>query len=130
MYIDKKIREHTLLQAIARVNRVAKGKKRGYVVDYIGLANHLTEALTLYAATDEQEELRNGLKNITSELPVLEERYQRLVQFFKAAGVMGIKDFVQGRLAGIEADAAVVHAARGLADIETLTGRREPTIVT
>jgi len=34
MYIDKKIREHTLLQAIARTNRVKKGKKRGYVVDY------------------------------------------------------------------------------------------------
>lgn len=111
MYIDKKIREHTLLQAIARVNRVAKGKKRGYVVDYIGLANHLTEALTLYAATDEQEELRDGLKSITSELSVLEERYQRLVQFFKAAGVKDVEGFVQGRLAGIEADAAVVHAA-------------------
>jgi type I restriction enzyme R subunit len=111
MYIDKKIREHTLLQAIARVNRVSKGKKRGYVVDYIGLANHLTDALTLYAATDEQAELRDGLKNITSELPVLEERYQRLVQFFQAAGVSGIEDFVQGRLAGIDADAAVVHAA-------------------
>ncbi|MEO8342252.1 MAG: HsdR family type I site-specific deoxyribonuclease [Gallionella sp.] len=111
MYIDKKIREHTLLQAIARVNRVSKGKKRGYVVDYIGLANHLTEALTLYAATDEQAELGDGLKNITSELPVLDERYQRLVQFFKAAGVSGVEDFVQGRLAGIEADTAVVHAA-------------------
>lgn len=110
MYIDKKIREHTLLQAIARVNRVVKGKKRGYVVDYIGLANHLTEALTLYAATDEQEELRDGLKNITSELPVLEERYQRLVQFFMAAEVKNVEDFVLGRLAGIEADAAVVHA--------------------
>ncbi len=111
MYIDKKIREHTLLQAIARVNRVARGKKRGYVVDYIGLANHLTEALTLYAATDEQEELRDGLKNITSELPVLEERYQRLVQFMVAAGVTGIEGFVRGQLAGVEADAAVVHAA-------------------
>ncbi len=111
MYIDKKIREHTLLQAIARVNRVAKGKKRGYVVDYIGLANHLTEALTLYIATDEQEELRDGLKSITSELPVLEERYHRLVQFFEAAGVMGIGTFVQGRLSDMDADAAVVHAA-------------------
>lgn len=111
MYIDKKIREHALLQAIARVNRVAKGKKRGYVVDYIGLANHLTEALTIYAATDEQEELRDGLKSITSELPVLEERYQRLVQFFRGAGVKAIEDFVQGRLGGVEADAVVVHAA-------------------
>ena len=111
MYIDKKIREHTLLQAIARVNRVSKGKKRGYVVDYIGLANHLTEALTLYAATNEQEELRDGLRNFTSELPVLEERYQRLVQFFKAAGVRGVEDFVQGRLTCIEADAAIVQTA-------------------
>jgi type I restriction enzyme R subunit len=110
MYIDKRIREHALLQAIARVNRVAKGKKRGYVVDYIGLANHLTEALTLYAATEEQEELRDGLKSITSELPVLEERYQRLVQFFKAAGVKGVEDFVLGRLAGVKEDAAAVHA--------------------
>jgi type I restriction enzyme R subunit len=46
MYIDKKLREHTLLQAIARTNRVTKkGKHRGYIVDYIGLANHLTDAL-------------------------------------------------------------------------------------
>lgn len=111
MYIDKKIREHTLLQAIARVNRVAKGKQRGYVVDYIGLANHLTEALSLYAATDEQDELRDGLKNITSELPVLDERYQRLVQFFKAAGIKGIEDFVQGRLVDVAQDAVVVHEA-------------------
>jgi type I restriction enzyme R subunit len=44
MYIDKKLREHTLLQAIARTNRVKKGKQRGYIVDYIGLANHLTDA--------------------------------------------------------------------------------------
>jgi type I restriction enzyme R subunit len=43
MYIDK-LREHTLLQAIARTNRVKKGKQRGYIVDYIGLANHLTDA--------------------------------------------------------------------------------------
>ena len=49
--------EHTLLQAIARTNRVARGKKRGYIVDYIGLANHLTEALTIYAVTDEMQEL-------------------------------------------------------------------------
>ncbi|MCJ7600817.1 MAG: HsdR family type I site-specific deoxyribonuclease [Desulfobulbaceae bacterium] len=111
MYIDKKIREHTLLQAIARTNRVKPGKKRGYVVDYIGLANHLTEALTLYAATDEQEELAAGLKSITSEVPVLEERYQRLLQLFAANKVKHVAEFVQGKLPDVEADAAVVHAA-------------------
>jgi type I restriction enzyme, R subunit len=111
MYIDKKIREHTLLQAIARTNRVKKGKQRGYVVDYIGLTDNLTAALTLYAATDEQQELAQGLKNIASEIPVLEERYQRLLQLFAEHKVAKVREFVEGQLAGIEEDAAVVHEA-------------------
>lgn len=111
MYIDKKLREHTLLQAIARTNRVKKGKQRGYIVDYIGLANHLTDALTLYAASDELQELHDGMQNITSELPVLEERYQRLLQHFTALGVKSIKAFVNGALPNLDADAAVVQEA-------------------
>lgn len=111
MYIDKKIREHTLLQAIARTNRVKKGKKRGYVVDYIGLTENLTDALTLYAATDEQQELQAGLKNIYSEIPILEERYQRLLQLFSSHKVEKLREFVQGKLPSVEADAKVVHEA-------------------
>jgi type I restriction enzyme R subunit len=111
MYIDKKLREHTLLQAIARTNRVMRGKQRGYVVDYIGLANHLTEALSLYAASDELQELHDGLQAIGSELPVLEERYQRLLQHFREAGIRQIGEFVTGSLPGLQADAAVVDAA-------------------
>jgi type I restriction enzyme R subunit len=111
MYIDKKLREHTLLQAIARTNRVAKGKKRSYIVDYIGLANHLTEALTIYAATDELQELKAGLQDISSELPILDERYQRLLQHFDALGVKQIKQFVNGDLADMAAEASVVDAA-------------------
>jgi type I restriction enzyme, R subunit len=117
MYIDKRLREHTLLQAIARTNRVKRGKQRGYIVDYIGLANHLTEALTLYTASDELQELHDGLKNITTELPVLEERYQRLLQHFHTLGVDGIDAFVTGKLGDLRQDAAVVHAAvKALAD--------------
>lgn len=111
MYIDKKLREHTLLQAIARTNRVKKGKQRGYIVDYIGLANHLTDALTLYAASDELQELHDGMQNITSELPVLEERYQRLLQHFTALDIKQIKAFATGTLPNLDADAAVVHEA-------------------
>ena len=85
MYIDKRLREHNLLQAIARVNRVAKGKQRGFIVDYIGLANHLTEALSIYAAEDARD-IQQGLKNLLTELPILEERYRRLLQHFRAAG--------------------------------------------
>ncbi|HOY24160.1 MAG TPA: HsdR family type I site-specific deoxyribonuclease [Cellvibrio sp.] len=111
MYIDKRISEHTLLQAIARTNRVKKGKQRGYVVDYIGLTENLTDALTLYAATDEQQELSQSLKSITSEVPVLEERYQRLLQLFSANNIKGVHEFVEGKLPSVEADAAVVHEA-------------------
>ena len=111
MYIDERIREHTLLQAIARTNRVKKGKKRGYIVDYIGLTENLTEALTLYAATDEVQELALGLKSITSEVPVLEERYQRLLQLFAAHGVKDVEKYAQGKLPGVEADASIVHEA-------------------
>lgn len=119
MYIDKKIQEHNLLQAIARVNRVASGKTRGYVVDYIGLAHHLTEALSLYAAADEEAELRDGLKSILSELPILEERYERLIQHFEAAGVMEIRKFVTGMLPSSAGDVAVLHqSVKVLRDIK------------
>jgi type I restriction enzyme R subunit len=120
MYIDKKIKEHTLLQAIARTNRIKQGKQRGYIVDYIGLANHLTEALTIYASSDEQQELAEGLKNINSELPVLEERYNRLLQLFKSNNVENIKNYAEGRLASAEDDAVVVHSAVKLLKNEKL----------
>ena len=111
MYIDKRLREHTLLQAIARTNRVKQGKQRGYIVDYIGLANHLTAALRLYAVSDEIQELHDSLQNITSEVPILEERYQRLLQHFTALGVKSIKAFVTGELTDSTVQVKVVHAA-------------------
>lgn len=49
MYLDKMMRGHGLMQAIARVNRVFRGKPGGLVVDYIGIANNLREALRTYA---------------------------------------------------------------------------------
>ncbi len=120
MYLDKKIKEHSLLQAIARTNRVYKGKQRGYVVDYIGLTENLTDALTLYAAADEQQELALGLKNIASEMPILEQRYQRLLQLFAAHKVLNISDYVAGNLPTLEDDAAVVHEAVKLLKDETI----------
>lgn len=48
MYIDKPMRSHNLMQAIARVNRVFKDKPGGLVVDYIGIANELKAALKTY----------------------------------------------------------------------------------
>ncbi|KVW98053.1 type I restriction endonuclease subunit R [Thiobacillus denitrificans] len=113
MYIDKRLKEHNLLQAIARVNRVTKNKHRGFIVDYIGLANHLALALAIYSKEDAQD-IQEGLKNLLTELPILEERYERLLQHFRAAGVSGIDAFVKDELPTPEAEVAVVHTAVGV----------------
>lgn len=55
MYIDKPMQGHGLMQAIARVNRVYKDKEGGLIVDYIGIAPQLKEALSYYSESDRQE---------------------------------------------------------------------------
>jgi type I restriction enzyme, R subunit len=54
MYLDKPMRGHGLMQAIARVNRVFSNKPGGLVVDYLGLANNLREALVTYTESGGQ----------------------------------------------------------------------------
>jgi len=54
MYLDRRMREAELLQAVARVNRTADGKKAGFVVDYAGVGTALLDAMKAYAG-DEQE---------------------------------------------------------------------------
>ncbi len=51
MYLDKPIKGHTLMQAIARVNRVYPGKEGGLIVDYVGVGTELKKALMDYAAS-------------------------------------------------------------------------------
>ena len=53
MYVDKPMRGHGLMQAIARVNRVFKDKPAGLVVDYIGIGQNLKKALGDYSASDQ-----------------------------------------------------------------------------
>ena len=52
MYVFKPMSGHNLMQAIARVNRVYKGKVGGLVVDYIGIAQALKEAMKFYTSND------------------------------------------------------------------------------
>ena len=54
MYIDKPMKDHNLMQAIARVNRVYMEKEGGLIVDYIGIANNLKDALKVYTDQDRQ----------------------------------------------------------------------------
>jgi len=118
MYIDKKLHEHNLLQAIARVNRVATNKHRGFIVDYIGLANHLTHALSIYSS-EESQDIQQGLKDVLTELPILDQRYQRLLQHFHACGASKIESFATATLATPAEEVAVIHAAvRAMQDIK------------
>ena len=56
LYIDKPMKAHTLMQTIARANRVAEGKSNGLVVDYIGIVKALRQALADYTANPEGHE--------------------------------------------------------------------------
>ena len=55
MYIDKPMKGHNLMQAIARVNRVFKDKPGGLIVDYVGIAESLKEALKEYTESDQAQ---------------------------------------------------------------------------
>ncbi len=83
LYLDRKIVAHDLLQAIARVNRTCGSKTCGYVVDYIGVARHLNEALKDY----DGEDTEGTLLDIGMELPKLLDRRARAVAVFTDRGV-------------------------------------------
>ena len=78
MYLDRKLVEHGLLQAIARVNRTRQNKSRGYIVDYYGLSDYLQEALEVFSKDD----IEGALKPIKDELPKLERRHAIAMAFF------------------------------------------------
>lgn len=74
MYIDKIMKEHNLMQAIARVNRVYKNKQAGLIVDYIGLSKYLKEALNTYTNRDRNSipEIEKAKEILMTEVEILE----------------------------------------------------------
>ena len=74
IYIDKPMRGHTLMQAIARVNRVFKDKPGGLVVDYLGIANELKRALKEYSDAGESGEMVSDVAE--KALPILREKLE------------------------------------------------------
>lgn len=56
LYLDKPLKNHTLMQTIARANRVAEGKTNGLIVDYIGVFKNVQKALAIYAATNTDDD--------------------------------------------------------------------------
>ena len=80
LYVDKILKEHNLLQAIARVNRTRKGKEAGYVVDFAGITKHLVEALEIFSGDLEPSDV---MVNIAEEKTILENRHTKLISYFK-----------------------------------------------
>ncbi|MCO4879921.1 type I restriction endonuclease [Paraburkholderia caribensis] len=77
MYLDKPLKEHTLLQAIARVNRTLTGKNAGYIVDYHGVVEHLDHALKIYGGEVQPAQVWEGVE---SELPKLQSTLDRILK--------------------------------------------------
>ena len=86
MYLDRKLTDHTLLQAIARVNRTAANKFSGYIVDYYGLTDYLADALKVFSSTD----VKGALKNLKDEIPKLQAAHTRVKQHLKGLNLQDI----------------------------------------
>ena len=86
MYLDRQLNGHTLLQAVARVNRVCDGKEFGYIVDYYGVLQELDNALDLYSKYDaeEQEVFHETLIPVEQEFAKLPQKYSDLWDLFKS----------------------------------------------
>lgn len=78
MYIDKPMKGHNLIQAIARVNRVFKDKDSALIVDYIGIAENLKDALNIYS-TEDQGQVGVNMKKA---LALLKEKYDIITNDF------------------------------------------------
>jgi type I restriction enzyme, R subunit len=91
MYLDDLIREHNLLQAIARVNRVDKNKFAGFIVDYVGVTKHLREALANFEDRD-LEEIVKAVKDESRDLDELVYAKSMLVEFFKKYDIDDVND--------------------------------------
>ena len=102
MYIDKPMKGHNLMQAIARVNRVHVGKESGLIVDYIGIKRSLEEALNVYTARDKELNLRDiqeTAKSILDEkLSILDEMFYKVDKkgFFGGSNSVRLKAIQNG----------------------------------
>jgi type I restriction enzyme R subunit len=87
LYIDKLLKEHNLLQAIARVNRLYEGKEFGFIVDYRGLLGDLDKALNDYSglADFDEEDIAGAVFDIKEEIAKVKTYYSYLEELFGAA---------------------------------------------
>ena len=85
LYLTRKLQGHTLLQAIARVNRIFPDKDYGYIIDYYGVLGELDSALETYSSFEEFEkaDLEGTLTDIKEEIKKLPQTHSELWDLFK-----------------------------------------------
>ncbi len=85
LYLTRKLKDHSLLQAIARVNRLCDGKEFGYILDYRGVLENLDQALDLYSTLPEFDagDLKDILTDVSVEIRALPQKYSLLWDTFK-----------------------------------------------
>ena len=88
LYIDKELKEHGLLQAIARTNRLHEGKDYGLIVDYRGLIEKLDTAMDMYSGAGlenfDSGDLKGAVVDVMSSVGTLRDSYTRLIELFAA----------------------------------------------
>ncbi|OGV78388.1 MAG: hypothetical protein A3K19_20195 [Lentisphaerae bacterium RIFOXYB12_FULL_65_16] len=96
MYLHKPLESHSLLQAIARVNRLCEGKDFGYIIDYYGVLGKLDQALDLYGglpsalAGFDEEDVQDALTDVSREIAKLPQRHAEVWDVFR--GLTNTKD--------------------------------------
>ncbi len=85
MYLCRPLREHKLLQAIARVNRLHEGKDFGYIIDYVSVLQKLDEALAMYDEFEgiDKQDLASTITSINAEVEKLPQRHSHLWDIFR-----------------------------------------------
>jgi type I restriction enzyme R subunit len=85
LYLTRALKEHTLLQAIARVNRLAPGKEHGLIIDYYGNLENLDSALETYSGSNNYDaaDLEGTLTNISKEIKNLPQAHSEVWDIFK-----------------------------------------------
>jgi type I restriction enzyme R subunit len=84
LYVNRSLREHRLLQAIARVNRLHEEKDFGYILDYWGILGELDEALTSYEALSgyDDADLQNAIQSVREEVDCLPDYHTNVWELF------------------------------------------------
>ena len=106
LYIDKHLEEHNILQAIARVNRLAEGKEYGLIVDYRGIFGELNEAIDTYRALEKEgfdfEDIVGTITDVSEEIKQLPQRHTDVWQVFNGVENKGDIEALQRHLEPID----------------------------